>query len=297
MTKYLNARSPSARALRASIAALRLEALEMTSPSRQRRAAVAELARAAAQASAALQEVLGVDPGTAIAATEALAGLAAGLEPFSGATDHLAYPPSALRLLAAHRKNGSLVLPPDAALLALSEPTESTLSRATAAQFGLAAQSAVSGGLPLSFIAAQAWRIDCAGMASYFLPTEEIDRAASRNAIAGIVVRQRTRPDEVWMLAYYVLTQPVALGRNVVISVVSTTGRQVLAGVAEVGDTCTPFLLRAVRGPGALAIEVEGRYERGTVRLDRIRADARRTAALVPEPAEHGELQGTAQYR
>jgi len=77
---------------------------------------------------------------------------------------------------------------------------------------------------------------------------------------------------------------------------VSTTGSQVLAGVAEVGDTCTPFLLRAVRGPGALAIEVEGRYERGALRLDRIRADTRRTPALAPEPAEHRRPQATARY-
>lgn len=291
MTRSLHPRPPSTDALRAGVAALRLEALDGASPPRERRAAVAELARTAALASAALQEALAAGPDMAIAATDALAGLVAGLQPCADAVDLQAQRPSVFRLLAAHRQRGSLLRPTEESLLALSEPAESMLSPATADQFALAARSTAAGGLPLSFIAEQACRIDCVGATSYFLPTAEVERCETHNAVAGVVVGHRTRPEDAWVPMYYVLTQPVDRGERVVISIVSTTGRQMLAGIAEVVGGCAPFVLRSVRGPGSLPIEVEGRYERGTVRLGRICADVRRTAALEPEPAERPQPQ------
>jgi hypothetical protein len=296
MTRSLHPRPPSTAALRAGVAALRLEALDDATPPRERRAAVAELARTAALASAALQEALAAGPDMALAATDALAGLAAGLQPCADAVDLRTRRPSVFRLLATHRQRGSLAQPVEELLLAPSDPVESMLSPATADQFALAAWSTAAGGLPLSFIAEQACRIDCVGATSYFLPTAEVERFETHNAVAGVVVGHRPRPEDAWVPMYYVLTQPVDRGERVVISIVSTTGRQVLAGVAEVAAGRAPFVLRSVLGPGALPIEVEGSYERGTVRLDRICADARRTAALAPEPAERPQPQIKASY-
>ncbi|HEY3132524.1 MAG TPA: hypothetical protein VGL91_23955 [Acidobacteriota bacterium] len=267
--------------------------LSSNEPDRSRFSAASELARVASRCINALQQVLGTaDELTRGEAAAALAGIDVAVRTSEKAIDSDFRFPRGLALLLTHSCNVPIPLR-RIAYIEPEEPRSLDILTAEPEECWSAIQAVISTSLPLPLSAESAVKIECTGTTLFFLPTmalvgrKNLREATAHNTLAGVVVRRRSVPHAQWSVPFYVLTQPADKKRRAAILVVSSSGTVVLTGELDTTKTLSPFLLKTVKYPGNLPVEVRGVLDNGKVRLESVRADLKRTHPPVPQAREH----------
>ncbi len=138
----------------------------------------------------------------------------------------------------------------------------------------------------LRLAAAGAVALSCAGRSYLFLFHEEalrggLDRLRERKALAGVVAEKEELEGNSWAVRYQLLTEPLPpAGLRLVLA--TSRGTPLFAGTAKIKGEAAQFSLRALDGPGAVAIDVRGRFERGRLAFDAARSDRKRRPSLTP---------------
>ena len=111
--------------------------------------------------------------------------------------------------------------------------------------------------------------------------TDGIGSLTTAKAQVGVVAARKEREGAGWNLKYHVLTEPRDDGR-IAILVTTGKGRLVLAGTARAKAERVDFDLRAVSRPGALPVELRGKYDGDRLTFEYARSDHRRRASPAP---------------
>jgi HEAT repeats len=130
--------------------------------------------------------------------------------------------------------------------------------------------------------------LNCQGRQLLFLFDQDalgrgIELAKSRGEI-GMVAEPRKIEGIGWESRYRVSIEPEAQGSFRVI-VATASGRVVLAGTGQVKGQEATFHLAAAEMPGALPVDIRGRFDGHRLTLERADSAVRRRAAKVPSRA------------
>ncbi|MBA4159859.1 MAG: HEAT repeat domain-containing protein [Gemmatimonadetes bacterium] len=128
--------------------------------------------------------------------------------------------------------------------------------------------------------------MQCGGRGMMYLANREfagregVERLTRRKAVQGVVLVHYPVESGAWDVRYFVLTHPAAAPGTVQILVVSSDGVVAFAGEGRIEGG--EFALWTVEHPGAIPVDVRGRYVEGEMRFERALSEVTRLPARPP---------------
>jgi hypothetical protein len=128
--------------------------------------------------------------------------------------------------------------------------------------------------------------IECGGRSMMYLMNrdftgrEGLELLARRAAVQGVLLAHYPVESGKWEVRYFVLTQPGPAPGTVQILVVSPSGELAFAGEGKLEGG--EFALWTVVHPGAISVDIQGRYSEGELRFERALSEATRIHSRVP---------------
>jgi hypothetical protein len=128
--------------------------------------------------------------------------------------------------------------------------------------------------------------MQCGGRSMMYLANQEfagregLARLVRRPAVQGVVLAHYPVESGRWDVRYFVLTHPGSAPGTVEILVVSPSGVLAFAGEGRIEGG--EFTLWTVEHPGAIPVDVQGRYAEGDLRFERALSEVTRTPAREP---------------